>query len=347
MKNKLKPAAAFILTSVFLASLATGYAQEIKLSPETNKTAAIIQNPAAAPVVLPGNGLAQHDFFYAGEARTRDMYIVRGGKITWSYNESTNRGEISDATLLSNGNVLFAHQFGVTLINSGKKILWNYDAPPKCEIHTAQMIGTNHVIFIQNGPEPKLFVASITGGKMEKEFPLAAGNTNVTHPQFRHARLTGAGTYLVAHMDLGKVVEYDENGKAVWSADAPRPWSAVRLKNGNTLVSCGSAGVVREINPKGETVWEFTAADAPDYKFGSMQIATRLPDGNTLINNWGNTGGKISPDAALVQALEITPGKKIVWALRSWTNPALGPSTTIQVLDEPGVPEDVHFGSIK
>ena len=41
------------------------------------------------------------------------------------------------------------------------------------------------------------------------------------------------------------------------------------------------------------------------------------------------------------------PDKRVVWALRSWTDPNLGPSTTIQLLDEPSVPEAVHFGSIK
>jgi len=298
-----------------------------------------------APAVLPGIGLAQHDFFYAGEAKTRDMYIVRGGKVVWAYNESTNRGEISDAMRFSNGNILFAHQFGVTLITPEKEILWNYDAPPKCEIHTAQPIGTNHVIFIQNGPEPELFVANLASGQMEKEFSLPVRNTNSTHGQFRHARLTDAGTYLVAHMDLGKVVEYDETGAAVWSVDAPGVWSAVRLPNGDTL-TCGKT--VRELNPQSETVWEFTSADVPDYKFNSMQLATRLPNGDTLINNWVNQwNGKVDLDTAPVQALEISPDKKIVWALRSWANPNLGPATTIQLLDIPAVPENVHFGSIK
>lgn len=303
--------------------------------------------PSPTPAVLPGNGLAQHDFFYAGEAKTRDMYIVRDGRVVWAYHDPSGKGEISDATLLSNGNVLFAHQFGVTLITSDKKVLWNYDAPPHCEIHTAQAIGTNHVIFIQNGPEPKLFVVNLASGRLEKEIPLIVGNTNSTHGQFRHARLTDAGTYLVAHMDLKKVVEYDETGKAIWSvANATPVWSAERLKNGDTLISGGSN--VREINPADETVWEFTAADMPDYRFKNIQIATRLPNGNTLINNWVNQwDGAIDPATAPAQAIEVTPGKRIVWALRSWTNPALGPSTTIQLLDEPDVPEAVHFGSIQ
>jgi hypothetical protein len=331
--NRTQCPAPLALIAAFALSLAASHGQDIVAN----------KSPTA---VLPGNGLAQHDFFYAGEAKTRDMYIVRGGKVVWSYNDSAGKGEISDAQLLSNGDVLFAHQFAVTLISPEKNVLWNYDAPPRCEIHTAQMIGTKHVIFIQNGPAPKIFVANLATGQMEKELPLNAGNNNSTHGQFRHARLTGAGTYLVAHMDMGKIVEYDEKGKAIWSTPAPRVWAATRLSNGNTLSSGG--GTVREMNPAGECVWEFTAADMPDYKFNSIQIATRLPNGNTLINDWANEwNGAIAPATAPVQAIEVTPDKKIVWALRSWTNPDLGPSTTIQLLDEPGVPEAVHFGSIK
>ena len=68
----------------------------------------------ALPSPLPGNGLGQHDFLYAGESHQRNIYIVRGGKIAWSYSDPAGRGEISDAVMLSNGNVLFTHQFGVT-----------------------------------------------------------------------------------------------------------------------------------------------------------------------------------------------------------------------------------------
>jgi len=36
----------------------------------------------------------------------------------------------------------------------------------------------------------------------------------------------------------------------------------------------------------------------------------------------------------------VTPDKKVVWALSSWTDPDLGPSTSIQLLDEPSVVEN-------
>ena len=85
---------------------------------------------AAAPKTPPGDFLAQHDFFYAGESNDRKMFIIRKGQVVWSYNDAAGKGEISDATLLSNGNVLLAHQFAVKLVGPDKKVIWNYDAPP-------------------------------------------------------------------------------------------------------------------------------------------------------------------------------------------------------------------------
>jgi outer membrane protein assembly factor BamB len=333
--------------AIFL--LSTGHGQDAR--PAAAPAPAAPSWPAdrpPAPAILPGRGLAQHDFFYAGEAKTQDMYIVRHGRVVWSYHNPGSRGEISDAVLMSNGNVLFAHQYGVTEITPEKKIVWNYDAPPKTEVHTAQPIGRDRVLFIQNGAPARLLVVNIVTGRTEREFPLPVKNPDKTHGQFRHARLTAAGTLVVAHMDLGKAAEYDETGREIWSVPAPAGlWSAVRLPSGNTLL-CGSR-YAREVTPAGAVVWEFTPADVPDYKFSSMQLATRLPGGDTLIDSWVNqwnpAEAKGSPP---VQVLELTPGKRIVWALRAWAEPAnLGPATTIQLLDEPGAPEAVHFGGIE
>jgi hypothetical protein len=353
-RNQLKGVTGFAWLIAIAFAHGNSPAQEVHLTTHTNKPVAAVPSSAAPswpadkptfPAVLPGKGLAQHDFLYAGEAKTRDMYVVKSGKVVWEYHDDAGKGEISDAVRLANGNILFAHQFAVKLINPAKQVLWNYDAPPACEIHTAQPIGTNRVIFIQNGPAPKLFVANLTTGQMEKELPLPVKNPQSTHGQFRHARLTAAGTYLVTHMDMGKVVEYDETGKDLWSASLPGAWSASRLPNGNTLM-CGK--VVREVNPAGEVVWEFTPADVREYKFNSMQVARRLPNGNTLINNWVNQwSGKIDPATAPVQALEITPDKKVVWALRQWSEPNLGPSTIIDLLNAPDVTERARFGSIQ
>ncbi|GAC1702604.1 MAG: hypothetical protein NVS9B4_08370 [Candidatus Acidiferrum sp.] len=327
--------ASLSLAAALLSFGAPAFAQTPAVpTPVTQATAN--QDPVA-PAELPGKGLAQHDFFYAGESKEERIFIVRKGAVVWSYTHP-GKGEISDAILLPSGNILFAHQFGITEVTADKKVVWNYDAPPNTEIHTAQPTGANSVMFVQNGDPAKAVVINKGTGAVEHEFALPVKNPKSTHGQFRHARFTPNGTLLAAHMDLGKVAEYDPNGKELWSVEAPNAWSATLLKNGNVLIAGGGSKYVREINRKGETVWEFNATDAPDYKLSNLQTATRLSNGNTLINNWFNEwSGKVDSSNAPIQAIEVTYDKKVVWALRSWTPPAdLGPSTTIQLLDQPG-----------
>jgi outer membrane protein assembly factor BamB len=301
--------------------------------------------PAFAEV-LPGRGLAEHDFLYAGESKNRRAFIVRKGQVVWTYDDPAGRGEISDAVLLSNGNILLAHQYAVKLISPEKKVIWNLDAPKGTEIHTAVPIGHEHVLYVQNGDPAMVRVVNILTGEIKKEFPVPVGNPKSTHGHFRHARLTTSGTLLIAHMDLAKVCEYNAEGKEVWSFPCDGPWGVTPLKNGNVLIV--DRRDVREVTRRGETVASFTRADALPYKIGSLQLAWRLPNGNTLINSWVNQwSGPIDRTDPPVQAVEMTPDKKIVWVLRSWATPDLGPATTIQILDQPEEPENVHFGDIK
>ncbi|HUX45609.1 MAG TPA: PQQ-binding-like beta-propeller repeat protein [Terracidiphilus sp.] len=293
----------------------------------------VMAQEANDPGTGPDTRLSRHDFFYAGEAKQERMFIVRGGRIVWSYT-SDRKGEISDAVLLPNGHILFAHQFGVTEIDAKKDVVWNFDAPLHTEIHTVQPYGRDGVLFIENGDPARVVVMDKKTGKVEHTFPLPVGDSHNIHPQFRRCRLTAKGTLLVAHMDLGKAVEYDMSGKPLWSVEAPGIWDAEPLRNGDVLISGNNSKYVREVNRKGETVWEFTAADAPGLKMDNMQTATRLANGDTLITQWANEwDGTMDAAKAPIQAIEVTPAKKVVWVLRSWTPPAaLGPSTTIQML---------------
>jgi len=301
---------------------------------------AVLLCPSGAPASpggshSPDTSLSRHNFFYAGEAKQERMFIVRHGQVEWSYTHPS-EGEISDATLLKFGHILFAHQHGVTELNTRHQtIAWNYDAPPNTEIHTVQPYGKRHVAFVENGNPPRLIVMNKVTGAIEHQFTLEVAHPDNIHPQFRRMRVTPAGTFLVAHMDMGKVREYDLTGKQLWSVDAPGVWSAEPLANGNVLISGNNEKYVREVNRKGEVVWEFSAADAPDLNLANMQTARRLKNGNTLITQWVNEWvGPIDKGSTPIQAIEVTPEKKVVWVLRSWTPPAdLGPSTTIQILD--------------
>lgn len=105
---------------------------------------------------------------------------------------------------------------------------------------------------------------------------------------------------------------------------------------------------MREVTQRGDIPWSFRPSDTPAYQFTSLQQAWRLPNGNTVINNWINEWTKTPEnEPGSVQAIEITPAKQVVWVLQSWSSPVdLGPATTIQFLGVGPALEDAHFGPI-
>jgi hypothetical protein len=163
----------------------------------------------------------------------------------------------------------------------------------------------------------------------ELPFNPAAG----IHPQFRRARVTAQGTYLISFLGEGYVAEYDKDFKEIWKYKINTPWAALRLKNGNTLITDEKDSLTREVNAKGDTIWEFNCKkDLPgEYQFASApQSCTRLSNGNTIFTSRGK--GSQGP-----QLIEVTPEKKVVWVLQDWKH--LGDGTAVQILNDPGVPE--------
>jgi len=323
----------------------------ISAQTQNTRTVSATSAPAVLPK-LPGTGLAQHPFLYCGEwdyiHPQQTIHLIQGGKEVWSYSipldivlgTKPDKQELGDCTRLSNGNILFSRRFGAGIVTPDKKLIWNYDGPPGTEIHSVQAIGLDRVLVMQNGNPAKLLLIDVPSGKVAKEIVLPTGNPNQVHGQFRRVRMTRNGTYLAAHMDLGKVVEYDAAGKPIWSVDAPAAWSAVRLKNGNTLIGGNQNGYAREVDPAGKTFWEVTRDELPGFPLAVVQEVSRLANGNTIICNWVAGGTKPEDWPRTIQVLEVTPDKKVVWALRQWDNPNLGPASAIQVLDETGFPEN-------
>ena len=310
-------------------------------------------------------GLDRHDALYCGEWQKTTkpgdtIYLIKGGKVVWSYSLNSSGGnEYGDCTLTSYGTVFYplknsgAFEMKVDL-TKGKgdtgDLVWQYKQDGGSEVHSVQPIGKDKVMVMQNGTPAKLMIIDKTKAKIcssgmpciEKTFNPDSGGT--VHGMFRHVRYLANGNLLVPYTggntpSKGHVKEYTQDWKVVWDYDSGgSPWAAVRLHNGNTLVSGNGGGWVREVSPDLKVVWEVTKADFPATMY-LAQGAQRLKNGNTLISNWcGPAGTGEWPNT--VQYFEVTPDKKFVWQVKSWTNPNLGPGSSIQALDEAGTPEN-------
>ncbi|MBP3245808.1 MAG: DUF362 domain-containing protein [Bacteroidaceae bacterium] len=292
--------------------------------------------------------LSRHNFFYAGQSKRLRMFKVQNGAVAWTYDnaqlpESERlKGEISDAILMNDGHILMAHQFGITEIDGSGKNVWHYDAPQGCEIHTVQPIGTTHVVFVQNGKPAKIVVMEIPSKRIVREFEVATNEKGSVHGQFRNARLTSRGTLLVANMGLGCISEYNCEGKELERWSGFKPWSVQELPKGNILIT-GRKGEIQEMNRQGQIVWQMNVAQIG---VTQPQKTVRLKNGNHIVNNWYNEWNKTPMDSANapVQAVEIDRSGKVVWQLRAWKNPDLGPSTTIQLLGEAVNRKRMFFG---
>ncbi len=289
--------------------------------------------PEIASLPLPGRGSAQHPMLYIGEG-CNTMFLVKDGKVIWTY--STGKGwEYDDAWLLSNGNILFSRMAYAAEVTPEKRVVWRFDAPQGTEIHTVQPLGLDRVMLVENGLPPRVLVVNIRTGTVETSHALPAQSLTdkgTVHGQFRRMRVTATGTYLAPFLTMNRVVEYDRDFNEVWSYAIQSPWAAIRLHNGNTLITDERDELTREVNPKGETVWEFRLSELPPgIVFHGSQSCARLANGNTVLCSRGD-GGKGC------QLIEITPDKKVVSAMYDWTR--FGPATAVQILDDPGIPEN-------
>jgi len=265
--------------------------------------------------------------------------------------------------LLTDGNIIYTHKDGISEINRNKEILWTIRVPEGTEVHSAQPIGKEHVIYFLCGKPAKIVIANIKTKKTVHEIIVETNPEVYAHTQNRVARLSPWGTYVVPHLNYGKVREYNSKGDIVWEVNAPRPWCVQVLQNGNILVAnemtdtndsvksyqngkvvmVKNWNLVQEFNRKGEVVWEVKYEDHPEYHGTTIQGAYRTKDGNTIMSNTT----RLNRNNPHNQAVMISLDKKLLWELCSWENPDLGPSSHIQPLDEAVDRNQLFFGEFK
>jgi outer membrane protein assembly factor BamB len=256
----------------------------------------------------------RHSFLGAGKAN-QAVIVGEDGKVEWKFDMPA-----SDGWVLPNGNVLLA-LYGTTGFPNGgvveveresKKIVFQYKGQQK-EISTVQQLSDDTFLVAELGPEPRAIVIDRTG-KVLKTMPLQCQKGNA-HMQTRMLRVLPNGNYIAPHLldfavkeyepDTGKVVRTfptDDRGreKRDW------PFTAIRLKDGNTVIGCTNGNRIIEVDGDGKIVWSVTNEDIGENLFNDACGAQRLPNGNTVIASYHSSGDQ-------VKLFEVTREKKVVW----------------------------------
>ena len=256
----------------------------------------------------------KHSFLLAGPEFTG--IIGEDGEVIWDSGKTGAR----DGYVLSNGNILICWSDVVREYDENKEVIFNYyRSNEPIELGTAVRLKNGNTLITESGNNPRIIEVD-GNGNVAHSVPLKPETDNV-HMQTRMARKLNNGNYLAPHLLAFAVKEYQPDGKVVkiFRTDQEEmggregenwPFTAIRLKNGNTLVTLTHGNKVVEFDPAGGIVWEVTNEDAKGDPFVDPCGAQRLPNGNTVIASYGAKEG--------IKLFEVTRNKEIVWTYQGF-----------------------------
>jgi outer membrane protein assembly factor BamB len=275
--------------------------------------------------LLVNSGAAQHRLLTQGNGKL--AIVAPEGKTEWEMKW----GAIHDLQVLPNGHILV--QQGAAKIAEidpqRKEVVWSYDSAKangnegkRIEVHSFQPLDNGHVMIAESGAARIIEVDR--DGKLLKETKLKVDHPNA-HTDTRLVRKLASGNYLVCHEGDGAVREYDgSDGRIVWEYEVPlfgkqprgghgpdsfgnKAFAAVRLKNGNTLITTGNGHGAIEVTPQKEIVWRIEQNSLPGITLAWVTTLEVLPNGNYVLGNC-----HAGPGQPLL--VEIEPkSKKVVW----------------------------------
>ncbi|MFO1076985.1 MAG: hypothetical protein U1E73_04575 [Planctomycetota bacterium] len=231
-----------------------------------------------------------------------------------------------DGQILPNGNALFAvsrcdaypHGAVLEMTPAGEKAF--EFAGTQSEVNTAQRLQDGNTMLTEAGPHPRILEVD-PQGKVVVDVPIRCQLDN-HHMQSRMTRKLANGNYLVPQL-LDRVVrEYTPQGEVVWefrTPDVPKeawPFTAIRLGDGNTLVTCTHSDMAVEVDPWGRIVWQVSNADFAVPLLHDICGAERLPNGNTVLCSYaiGHAGTRL---------VEVDRQKRVVWTFAEPEGPGI------------------------
>jgi len=158
----------------------------------------------------------------------------------------------NEAYRLANGNTLITDRDNnrVIEVTPDRAIVWSYsdiDGP-----HNGNRLPNGNTLICDS--QGNRIVEVGPSGTVVWQYA-----TNLVWP--RCAQRLANGNTLIGDTGHNRVIEVDRSGAIVWSATGlALPFQAIRLENGNTLISFGSGvqlGRVVELSPAGQVVWQY------------------------------------------------------------------------------------------
>ena len=295
------------------------------------------------------NDLPTRQFIAADSSKKTIAIIGADGSPKWE----RRIGPLHDLHVLPNGNVLFQDTWTHVLeVNPATdELVWEYESKTapgnegrRIEIHAFQRLPDGRTMVVESGRSRIIELDAL--GEIVSWIPLKVEKPN-PHRDTRLVRKLDNGNYLACHEGDGAVREYDSTGKVVWEYRVPlfgrdyanghgvegygnQCFSAIRLKNGNTLIGTGNGHGVIEVTPAGQNVWSIFQNDLPGIQLAWVTSLQVLPSGNILIGNC-----HAGPDNP--QLIEVDRQKNVVWTLKDFER--FGNSlTNSQILSVDGKP---------
>lgn len=243
------------------------------------------------------------------------MELDEKNDIVWHY-QQPDIETVYDAWKLDNGNVLFCHRFGVREVNPAKETVWDFNVPREKgeqEINSCQPLNDGKVLILDCGNQRLLEVNRDKQVTLSIDLPDGGKNP---HNRYMQARKTQQGTYLISYRDNKVILELNADGKEVWRFklnENDRPFTAIRLANGRTLIPCITSYRIIEVDPDGKITWELDKNDDLGFELlYPVGVQVRKNGNLVVINSDYHHRQGMNND---VQAFEITRDKKILWTL--------------------------------
>ncbi|MEX1117128.1 MAG: hypothetical protein WEB53_17915 [Akkermansiaceae bacterium] len=224
-----------------------------------------------------------------GHPQARDMQLIGGGRVLIGHHHGWSEFDIETGRVLSE----FTPLEGVTAVRrqpDGHTIVAGVD-----------IAGATGVVILELDESNREIHRAIYPGDY-----------------VRLIRQTGQGTLLMSCND--RIREGDREGNYLREFPVDgfyHAWKALRLPNGNLIISAGYGAFMVELDSDGEIIRKFGGKDQvpPEVNPFFYAMFQLLPTGHIVLANWQGHGENLGQSG--VQLLEFDAAGEIVW---SWSD---------------------------